>query len=248
MTMSVWEQRTSQLRRQRQMSSREILYSSPSEEKDGPPASAQGQPGHALSQCRKASQRTPSSSLKRLEDPPPPTAEMQTSASPIHTDMPLDTGLSGSIPEPPLSVLVPESLDPTSMSVPDPPVSILEPSESDSTSDGGKLGVNQSHNPLSEHRSPRLNGERRHRAVKKFRPPDNSDTLATPEAGGHRGIRGRRALHRCEPQTEGSSPGDGSHLASRSASRERGRNAGEAEDKEAGTEKEAEVCQPEESR
>uniref|UniRef100_A0A667XDH9 Voltage-dependent calcium channel type A subunit alpha-1 n=1 Tax=Myripristis murdjan TaxID=586833 RepID=A0A667XDH9_9TELE len=106
MTMSVWEQRTSQLRRQRQMSSREILYSSPSEEKDGPPASAQGQPGHPLSQCRKATQRTPSSSLKRLEDPPAPTAEMQTAASPIHMDMPLDTGLSGSIPEPQCQITV----------------------------------------------------------------------------------------------------------------------------------------------
>uniref|UniRef100_A0A8C1RHR0 Voltage-dependent calcium channel type A subunit alpha-1 n=1 Tax=Cyprinus carpio TaxID=7962 RepID=A0A8C1RHR0_CYPCA len=37
LTMSVWEQRTSQLRRHRQMSSREILFSSPSEEHDGPP-------------------------------------------------------------------------------------------------------------------------------------------------------------------------------------------------------------------
>uniref|UniRef100_A0A673M092 Voltage-dependent calcium channel alpha-1 subunit IQ domain-containing protein n=1 Tax=Sinocyclocheilus rhinocerous TaxID=307959 RepID=A0A673M092_9TELE len=37
LTMSVWEQRTSQLRRHRQMPSREILFSSPSEEHDGPP-------------------------------------------------------------------------------------------------------------------------------------------------------------------------------------------------------------------
>uniref|UniRef100_A0A4W6G2M6 Calcium voltage-gated channel subunit alpha1 E n=1 Tax=Lates calcarifer TaxID=8187 RepID=A0A4W6G2M6_LATCA len=60
MTMSVWEQRTSQLRRHRQMSSREILFSTPSEEKDGPPASAQGQHGRPLSLHRKAMQHTPS--------------------------------------------------------------------------------------------------------------------------------------------------------------------------------------------
>uniref|UniRef100_A0A8C4IPW6 Calcium channel, voltage-dependent, R type, alpha 1E subunit a n=1 Tax=Dicentrarchus labrax TaxID=13489 RepID=A0A8C4IPW6_DICLA len=67
MTMSVWEQRTSQLRRHRQMSSREILFSSPSEEKDGPPASAQL--GHPLSLHRKAMEHTPSGSLKHLTDP-----------------------------------------------------------------------------------------------------------------------------------------------------------------------------------
>uniref|UniRef100_A0AAQ6AF52 Voltage-dependent calcium channel alpha-1 subunit IQ domain-containing protein n=1 Tax=Amphiprion ocellaris TaxID=80972 RepID=A0AAQ6AF52_AMPOC len=69
MTMSVWEQRTSQLRRHRQMSSREILFSSPSDEKDGPPASAHPQHGRPLSLHRKAMQHTPSGSLKRLTDP-----------------------------------------------------------------------------------------------------------------------------------------------------------------------------------
>uniref|UniRef100_A0AAQ5XN33 Voltage-dependent calcium channel alpha-1 subunit IQ domain-containing protein n=1 Tax=Amphiprion ocellaris TaxID=80972 RepID=A0AAQ5XN33_AMPOC len=65
MTMSVWEQRTSQLRRHRQMSSREILFSSPSDEKDGPPASAHPQHGRPLSLHRKAMQHTPSGSLKQ---------------------------------------------------------------------------------------------------------------------------------------------------------------------------------------
>uniref|UniRef100_A0A665TW39 Calcium channel, voltage-dependent, R type, alpha 1E subunit a n=1 Tax=Echeneis naucrates TaxID=173247 RepID=A0A665TW39_ECHNA len=69
MTMSVWEQRTSQLRRHRQMSSREILYNSPSEEKDGPPASVQAQHGRPMSLHRKTMQPTPSGSLKCLEDP-----------------------------------------------------------------------------------------------------------------------------------------------------------------------------------
>uniref|UniRef100_A0A8D3EG46 Calcium channel, voltage-dependent, R type, alpha 1E subunit a n=1 Tax=Scophthalmus maximus TaxID=52904 RepID=A0A8D3EG46_SCOMX len=69
MTMSVWEQRTSQLRRHRQMSSREILFNSPSEEKDGPPASAQAPHGRPLSLHRQAMQHTPSGSLKHLTDP-----------------------------------------------------------------------------------------------------------------------------------------------------------------------------------
>uniref|UniRef100_A0A3P8QXG4 Voltage-dependent calcium channel type A subunit alpha-1 n=1 Tax=Astatotilapia calliptera TaxID=8154 RepID=A0A3P8QXG4_ASTCA len=67
MTMSVWEQRTSQLRRHRQMSSREILFSSPTEEKDGPPASSQAHV-RPLSLHRKAVQ-TPSGSIKHLTDP-----------------------------------------------------------------------------------------------------------------------------------------------------------------------------------
>uniref|UniRef100_A0A669DLN8 Calcium voltage-gated channel subunit alpha1 E n=1 Tax=Oreochromis niloticus TaxID=8128 RepID=A0A669DLN8_ORENI len=67
MTMSVWEQRTSQLRRHRQMSSREILFSSPTEEKDGPPASSQAHV-RPLSLHRKAMQ-TPSGSIKHLTDP-----------------------------------------------------------------------------------------------------------------------------------------------------------------------------------
>ncbi|KAM9357850.1 LOW QUALITY PROTEIN: voltage-dependent R-type calcium channel subunit alpha-1E [Symphorus nematophorus] len=236
MTMSVWEQRTSQLRRHRQMSSREILFSSPSEEKDGPPASAHGRP---LSLHRKAMEHTPSGSLKHLTDPLASPAKIQASGSSMSVDIPLDAALSGDIPEPPVSVLVPESLDPTKVPLPDASVPVT---------DSGKLGVNQSH---SERRSPRLNGERQHRAVKKFRPPDNLDTL-TPEMGGHGGIRGRR--HHCDHQSgtrsQGSSPGNGSHLASRSVSRERMRNQGKVEEKEAQakTEGEEEVSKPNESR
>uniref|UniRef100_A0A7N5ZQJ9 Voltage-dependent calcium channel alpha-1 subunit IQ domain-containing protein n=1 Tax=Anabas testudineus TaxID=64144 RepID=A0A7N5ZQJ9_ANATE len=169
MTMSVWEQRTSQLRRHRQMSSREVLFSSPSEDKDGPPTTSQTQ--RPLSLHRKAMQHTLSGSLKHLTDP--------------------------------------------------------------------------------LRRSPRLNGERQHRAVKKFRPPDNVDTL-TPEMGGHGGIRSRRALHHCEHQSgaksQGSSPVNGGHLESRSSSRERKRNPGKLEGKEEEARKEEEETKPEENR
>ncbi|KAM3876104.1 voltage-dependent R-type calcium channel subunit alpha-1E [Diretmus argenteus] len=253
MTMSVWEQRTSQLRRQRQMSSREVLFSSPSEEKDGPPASAQTQPGQPLSLHQKATQNTPSGSLKQPADPLASPAKPQASGSSMPMDMPVDAALSGGIPEPPMSVLVPESLDPINTSLPDPlkSVAVPGPPEAEPISEGGKLGINQSPSPLDERCSPRLNGERRHRAVKKFRPPDNSDTL-TPEMGGHGGIRGRRAQHRDLPtgdRSQGSSPGEGSCLTSRSVSRERRRNPGEVEDKEVGADKKrGETCQAEESR
>ncbi|XP_050933225.1 LOW QUALITY PROTEIN: voltage-dependent R-type calcium channel subunit alpha-1E [Lates calcarifer] len=249
MTMSVWEQRTSQLRRHRQMSSREILFSTPSEEKDGPPASAQGQHGRPLSLHRKAMQHTPSGSVKCLTDPLASPAKSQASCS---MDIPLSAALSGDIPEPPMSV--PESLDPTDMSLPDASVcmTIPEPPESEPISECRKLGVSQSHNTISERRSPRLNGDRQHRAVKKFRPPDNVDTL-TPEMGGlGGGIRGRRSPHHCDHQSgarsQGSSPGNGSRLASRSVSRERKRNPGSAEEREAETKEEEELSKSEESR
>uniref|UniRef100_A0AAQ6AA38 Voltage-dependent calcium channel alpha-1 subunit IQ domain-containing protein n=1 Tax=Amphiprion ocellaris TaxID=80972 RepID=A0AAQ6AA38_AMPOC len=189
MTMSVWEQRTSQLRRHRQMSSREILFSSPSDEKDGPPASAHPQHGRPLSLHRKAMQHTPSGSLKRLTDPLTSPAKNQAS----------------------------------------------EPPEAEPVTEGGKLGINQSHKPTSERRSPRLKGERQHRVVKKFRPPDNLDTL-TPEMGGHGGIRGRRALHHCDHQSgtrsQGSSPGNGSNSASCSGVSEKKGNHGTAQEKD----------------
>ncbi|XP_040895501.1 voltage-dependent R-type calcium channel subunit alpha-1E isoform X2 [Toxotes jaculatrix] len=250
MTMSVWEQRTSQLRRHRQMSSREILFSSPSEEKDGPPASAQAQHGHPLSLHRKA-MHTPSGSVKLLTDPLASPAKNQASGSSVSVDMPLGAALSGDIPEPPMSV--PESLDPTNVPLPGASMSttIPEPPESEPVSESRKLEVNQSHNTMNERRSPRLNGDRQHRAVKKFRPPDNVDTL-TPEMGGLSGIRDRRALHHCDHQSgarsQGSSPGNGSHLASHLVSRERKRNPGKAEEKEAETKREDEVSKPEESR
>ncbi|XP_036970394.1 voltage-dependent R-type calcium channel subunit alpha-1E isoform X3 [Acanthopagrus latus] len=240
MTMSVWEQRTSQLRRHRQMSSREILFSNPSEEKDGPPVSAQH--GHPLSLHRKVMEHTPSGSMKRAMDPLASPVKHQASGSSVSVDIPLDAVLSGDIPEPPVSVMVPDLLDPTSVQLPS--VSMAEP-----IAESGKLDVNQSHS--SERRSPRLNGERQHRAVKKFRPPDNLDTL-TPEMGGHSGIKGRRALRHCDHQSgarsQGSSPGNGSHLLSRSVSRERTRNPGQEEEKKAEAKQEDEVSKPDGSR
>uniref|UniRef100_A0A672I022 Calcium channel, voltage-dependent, R type, alpha 1E subunit a n=1 Tax=Salarias fasciatus TaxID=181472 RepID=A0A672I022_SALFA len=164
MTMSVWEQRTSQLRRHRQMSSREILFSSPSEEKDGPPASAQGQHGRPLSLHRKVMQHAPSGSLRRLNDP------------------------------------------------------LTSPTKN------------------------------QHRPVKKFRPPDNIDTL-TPEIGGHGAFRNRRALHHHDHQRETRSQGSSPANGSSSASGERKRNPATEEEKKAEHEnKEEEAVMHEESR
>uniref|UniRef100_A0A7N6BFU4 Voltage-dependent calcium channel alpha-1 subunit IQ domain-containing protein n=1 Tax=Anabas testudineus TaxID=64144 RepID=A0A7N6BFU4_ANATE len=217
MTMSVWEQRTSQLRRHRQMSSREVLFSSPSEDKDGPPTTSQ-------------------THLKHLTDPLASPAKNQASASAMTKDVTLNATLSGDIPEPPMSVL--ESLDPTNPPLSDASVAIPEPPESEPVSEGRKLAVSQSHNSISERRSPRLNGEH------------NVDTL-TPEMGGHGGIRSRRALHHCEHQSgaksQGSSPVNGGHLESRSSSRERKRNPGKLEGKEEEARKEEEETKPEEN-
>lgn len=206
MTMSVWEQRTSQLRRHRQMSSREILFSSPSEEKDGPPASVHGRP---LSLHRKAMQHTPSGSMKRLTDPLASPEKNQPPGSSVAMDMPLDPTLPCDIPETPKSALESECLDPTNV----PCLTLPEPPETESTGDNRKLGLNHKHN--AERRSPRINVERQHRHVKKFRPQDNVDTL-TPEKGGHIDIRGRRG-HQCEhrngTRNQASSPGNEGKLA-----------------------------------
>ncbi|XP_043985097.1 voltage-dependent R-type calcium channel subunit alpha-1E isoform X4 [Gambusia affinis] len=196
MTMSVWEQRTSQLRRHRQMSSREILFSSPSEEKDGPPASVHGRP---LSLHRKAVQHTPSGSMKQPTDPLASPGQTQ----PLASSVPLDATVPGDIPQPPMAVLESECLDPTNV----PCLTLPEPPESESTEENKKPGLNHKH--VSERRSPRLNVERQHRHVKKFRPPDNVDTL-TPETGGHIEIRGRRGHHcdhRSGTRNQASSPG-----------------------------------------
>ncbi|XP_077439307.1 voltage-dependent R-type calcium channel subunit alpha-1E isoform X2 [Vanacampus margaritifer] len=186
MTMSVWEQRTSQLRRHRQMSSREILFSGPSEEKDGSAAS------RPQSLHRKAMQSTPPGGLKcltdPLEDPPASPTKKQTSK-----EMSFEAVLSGVIPEPPMSAPPPEILDPLSITSENPPETSLDID-----------------NKISERRSPRLNGDRQHRAVKKFRPPDNGD------AGG---IRGRKALR--NRQNGARSHGSSSRNGSRSVSRER---------------------------
>uniref|UniRef100_A0A8C6PWH1 Voltage-dependent calcium channel type A subunit alpha-1 n=1 Tax=Nothobranchius furzeri TaxID=105023 RepID=A0A8C6PWH1_NOTFU len=190
MTMSVWEQRTSQLRRHRQMSSREVLYNSQNEEKD-----AQGRP---LSLHRKTVQHTLSGNMKQLTDPLAPTGKNQSAV-----DTPLDATLPDDIPERPMSALVPEPKDPTNTALTDPvSLTIPEPPESEHVTEGKKLGL--SHKP--ERRSPRLNGERQHRHVKKFRPPD----AQTSEKGGPTEIKAQRVLHQCDHHNrtgnQGSSP------------------------------------------
>lgn len=224
MTMSVWEQRTSQLRRHRQMSSREILFSSPSEERDGPPAAAhQGRP---LSLHRKALEQTSTGSLKQqLKEPLSSPAKNQTADS--------SAVLDPTTPEAPETA--PER---TGELVPD--ASPSEPNANTST----KLSVEQTQDPASERRSPRLNGNRQHRAVKKFRPPDNLGALTPERAEPPDGRRCRRG------RGQGSSPGNGCQLAGRSVSRERRRNNGKAEETEtpAGVNKEEEEPKTEESR
>uniref|UniRef100_A0A8C8GC33 Voltage-dependent calcium channel alpha-1 subunit IQ domain-containing protein n=1 Tax=Oncorhynchus tshawytscha TaxID=74940 RepID=A0A8C8GC33_ONCTS len=92
MTMSVWEQRTSQLRRHRQMSSREILFSSPSEEQEAPP----GCP-HNLKATG-----TPTGSLKLADPTADPTAS--TAQPPKPMDQTLEEPpLSMGVLEPPLN-------------------------------------------------------------------------------------------------------------------------------------------------
>ncbi|KAI4789149.1 hypothetical protein KUCAC02_035418 [Chaenocephalus aceratus] len=190
MTMSVWEQRTSQLRRHRQMSSREILFNSQNEEKDANPNSNAAPTGRPQSLHRKTMENILSGSLKK--DPLASPSKTPASNSSVSLDMPLDATVS----------------------------------------------VNPTH---SERRSPRLNGERQHRAVKKFRPPENLDLL-TPEMGGHGGVRGRRGRHHGENKSQASSPG------SRSASRERRKHPERVEEKEVETKMEGkEECTPEES-
>uniref|UniRef100_A0A8C7YX11 Calcium channel, voltage-dependent, R type, alpha 1E subunit a n=1 Tax=Oryzias sinensis TaxID=183150 RepID=A0A8C7YX11_9TELE len=173
MTMSVWEQRTSQLRRHRQMSSREILFTSPSEEKD---ALGQGPHEHPLSLHRKTMQHTPSGGLKGSTDAQASPTKNQATSAGVSLDVALEASLPDDRPEPATSLLEPEPPDP--------------PAGSGLIPDSNKLGVNQKAD--HECRSPRLNAERQHRAVKKFRPPD------TTESGGRVEIRGRRTAHLCD--------------------------------------------------
>uniref|UniRef100_A0A8C8GAY0 Voltage-dependent calcium channel alpha-1 subunit IQ domain-containing protein n=1 Tax=Oncorhynchus tshawytscha TaxID=74940 RepID=A0A8C8GAY0_ONCTS len=124
MTMSVWEQRTSQLRRHRQMSSREILFSSPSEEQEAPP----GCP-HNLKATG-----TPTGSLKLADPTADPTAS--TAQPPKPMDQTLEEPpLSMGVLEPPLSVPLAEPPIPIDSPLLDPPtsavVSIPEPTESE---------------------------------------------------------------------------------------------------------------------
>ncbi|XP_035997563.1 voltage-dependent R-type calcium channel subunit alpha-1E [Fundulus heteroclitus] len=237
MTMSVWEQRTSQLRRHRQMSSREILFSSPSDEKDGPPASVHGR---SLSLHRKAMQHTPSGSIKRLTDPLASPGKNQPADSTVAMDAPRDAALPGDIPDSPMSVL-----DPTNV----PCLALPDPPESEAIEENRKLGLNHKH--LAERRSPRLNVERQHRHVKKFRPPDNIDAL-TPEKGGHlenRGRRGPQCDHRNGTRNQASSPENGGKLACSADIGENRVNSGKIEEKGAEPENNHEVVyKHEESR
>lgn len=235
MTMSVWEQRTSQLRKHHQMSSREILFSDPSEEKDGPP-SAHGQLGHPLSLHRKVLEHTPSGSLKGLKDPLASPVKNRAPASATSVDISVGDAVSSDLPESPNDALMPESLGATNETLPEAPVS------AESITEEGTVSVV---------RSPRLNDERQHRAVKKFRPPDDLETT-TPEMEGHDGIEGRRASHLCDRQSrargQGSSTGNGNRLASRSLSGGRKRNPEKIEEMEAEGKREDEVYKPDESR
>ncbi|CAM4718037.1 unnamed protein product [Leuciscus chuanchicus] len=177
LTMSVWEQRTSQLRRHRQMSSREILFSSPSEEQDGPP----GCLPHETTGI------SPSDSKHKAIETTTTTGMLEaTLEPPMPMDMPVDEqSQSISIPEPPLAIPIPEPPMPADISLPEPPVTLnlplTEPSES-------KTSPERS---LDNNHCPRLNGNRRQRAVRKYRPPAMGDTL-TPDMG----PRSRRPRHR----------------------------------------------------
>ncbi|XP_056459271.1 voltage-dependent R-type calcium channel subunit alpha-1E [Gadus chalcogrammus] len=202
MTMSVWEQRTSQLRRHRQMSSREVLHNSTGgeEAKDGAAAAAAATPPpgvlpHPLSVHGKHNQSTPLGSLKHLS-----------AADPLASPNP------------------PPPADPTA---PLGPGGAGPPPESEPAAErGGHYG------PVNGCRSPMRNGERRHRAAKKFRPPAAADALTPEMAGGHGApVRGRR-------RGPGRGQG-GQRSASRSVSRERRSRSGgeEEEEEEAGGEK-----------
>lgn len=177
--MSVWEQRTSQLRRHRQMSSREILFSSPSEEHDGPPGC----------QHHRKPSLSPSDSMRRAIETSATTALPEDTLEPP-MPMPVDDQeLSLSIPEPPLAIPIPEPPMAVDMSLPEPPVTLNLPEPPESkTSPETTLDANN--------HCPRLNGNRRQRAVRKYRPPAMGDTL-TPDMG----PRPRRLRH-CEPHAD----------------------------------------------
>nr|XP_057930383.1 voltage-dependent R-type calcium channel subunit alpha-1E [Doryrhamphus excisus] len=219
MTMSVWEQRTSQLRRHRQMSSREILFGNPGEEKEGPPAS--GQPGPLSLHCRVV-QNTPPGGVKQ-------SSPSKKQASGTSMEMSFEAVLSGDICDSP--TLAPDHL---TITPDDPPESIPDPPESEPVSGDGTLDVDENHSKMSERRSPRLNGDRQHRAVKKFRPRDGDDTI-TPQTGGHIGIRGRKALRSSQnrgDRSQESSPMKGNQeLTSRSVSKESSRDSGRVEER-----------------
>ncbi|XP_042564802.1 voltage-dependent R-type calcium channel subunit alpha-1E isoform X4 [Clupea harengus] len=205
LTMSVWEQRTSQLRRHRQMSSREVLCSGkPGEENN-----------HELN-CKPT--LSPTDGSCRLPNPviaPTPDATAAVPGDATTTAiLPMDLTLSGNpltLPEPPLSLPEPPLV--MDLPLPEPPLVADVPSPEATSATEAKQGVtNHWHQPLGARR---LNGERRQRAVRKFRPP-TGDTL-TPDMG----VRPRRPRHR-EARNEEPGGRDSQEECSRSVSRERG--------------------------
>ncbi|KAM6963143.1 voltage-dependent R-type calcium channel subunit alpha-1E [Aplochiton taeniatus] len=205
MTMSVWEQRTSQLRRHRQMSSREVVYSNPSEEQDGPAGTQ-----NPLSLHRSSTHRATSGSLRGLAQP------LASTAPAGALGVPLDPVLSLAAALPPLPSPGPVEggdvglLDPPPPPPPPPPCSSSasgrEHAELQSASEEGKLGLN--HNPVPGRRSPRLNGERQRRAARKIRPPAPNGDPLTQETGEQRGGgRGRRSRPPRDPRSEIEGPG-----------------------------------------
>ncbi|KAL4634881.1 voltage-dependent R-type calcium channel subunit alpha-1E isoform X3 [Arapaima gigas] len=152
MTMSVWEQRTSQLRKHRQMSSREVLYNNPKEDLDSSPS------------CHHHHKPTQTESLRRLAEP---TGAMTLPEPPLPIDVPLaenPSSMSMLLPEPPMKM---------EMALPEPP----EPERLPLPGPEGKLG-NHCHSLLDGPRSPRLNGDRRQRIAHKVRPPPGDSVTA----------------------------------------------------------------------
>uniref|UniRef100_A0A8C9WB04 Voltage-dependent calcium channel type A subunit alpha-1 n=1 Tax=Scleropages formosus TaxID=113540 RepID=A0A8C9WB04_SCLFO len=181
MTMSVWEQRANQLRKRRQMASREVLFSSPSDDLD-PPGSCHHQ--------RKATHAS-SGSLGLLPESPM-SVVMPLPESPMSVAMPLPEPPMSipdppmSIPDPPMSIVMPLHDPPMYMAMPlsDPPDSkpLPLPGPED------RLGVTN-HCHQEGWRSPR-SGDRRQRGARRLRPPPGN-SLA-PEDG----ARPRRHRHR----------------------------------------------------
>ncbi|XP_049341726.1 voltage-dependent R-type calcium channel subunit alpha-1E isoform X1 [Astyanax mexicanus] len=194
LTLSVWEQRTSQLRRHRQMSSREILYTSTNEERTSP--------SHSIRRTAEVSRPTSHSlrlptekdvhaslSLRRLSD--------LTALEPAPLDLSLgEEDVSLPLPEPPMAVNIPAPDASSSLQVPE-----SETSLSSSQSFGNRL---------------RLNGEKRQRAIRKHRPPPDLDSrswrpqqLRDAEDDQSRSSSQERRTGKEEEQTEEKKNGNG---------------------------------------
>lgn len=220
MTMSVWEQRTSQLRRHRQMSSREVLYSA-----------KPGEENHHQELNRKST-LTPTDGSRRLPNPviaPMVAGTMpgDASAGTTAAALPMDLTLGKNpltLPEPPLSL--PEPPLPMDLPLPEPPLVADVPSPEGASTPEAKHGVTNHHHHNHGLGARRLiGGERRQRAVRKIRSPVG-DTL-TPDMG----LRPRRQRHR-EARDGEASGRDSQDECSRSVSRERGPSDAAEEGKE----------------